>query len=99
MITLYYAPGSASMIVHWMLIELGVPHELRKVDTDAGEQKAPEYLTLNPAGVVPTLIIAGQPICEAAAITLHLADLHIHAGLAPLPGTLERARYYQWMFF
>ena len=99
MMTLYYAPGSASMIVHWMLIELAIPHELRKVDTDAGEQKSPEYMRLNPAGVVQTLVIDGHPICEAAGITLHLADVHAHAGLAPPPGTLLRARYYQWMVF
>jgi len=30
---------------------------------------------------------------------MHLADAHAEAGLAPLPGTLERAKYYQWMFF
>ncbi|WP_260438166.1 hypothetical protein [Burkholderia cepacia] len=33
---LYYSPGAASMAVHWMLIELGVPFETRLVDIDAG---------------------------------------------------------------
>ena len=28
-ITLYYAPGSASLVVHWLLLELGVPHTLK----------------------------------------------------------------------
>ena len=54
--TLYYSPGSASMLAHWLLIELGVPHELRLVDTAAKAQKSPEYLALNPNGVVPTLV-------------------------------------------
>nr|WP_230964638.1 hypothetical protein [Burkholderia cepacia] len=31
---LYYSPGAASMAVHWMLIELGVPFETRLVDID-----------------------------------------------------------------
>ena len=39
--TLYYSPGAASMVVHWLLIELGLPHELKLVDTAAGAQKAP----------------------------------------------------------
>ena len=52
--TLYYSPGSASLVVHWMLIELDAPHTLALVDTAAGAQKQPEYLALNPNGVVPT---------------------------------------------
>ena len=99
MITLYYSPSTAALVVHWLLIELEVPHELRKVDLEAGEHKQPAYLRLNPSGVVPTLVIDDQPIREAAAIALHLADAYPARGLAPVPGTLARAAYYQWMLF
>jgi len=58
---LYYSPGAASMVVHWLLIELGTPYELRLCDTSTGAQKSPEYLALNPNGVVPTLILDGVP--------------------------------------
>ncbi|MEO7851975.1 MAG: glutathione S-transferase family protein [Rubrivivax sp.] len=97
MYILYYAPGAASMVVHWLLLELDVPHELRPVDTSAGEQKRPEYLALNPNGVVPTLLIDGAPMFEAAAILLYLADTHHDAGLAPAPGDPQRRDYYQWV--
>ena len=99
MTTLYYSPSTASLVVHWLLIELGVPHELKKLNFDNRDHKSAEYLKLNPAGVVPTLVIDGQPITEAAAIVLHLADAYPAAGLAPATGTLARASYYQWMFF
>lgn len=99
MYRLYFSPGAASLVVHWLLIELGVPHELQKVDLAAKEQKRPEYLALNPGGVVPTLLIDGQPYAEAAALLLHLADRHPEAGFAPAPGTAERGSYYQWMLF
>lgn len=99
MTTLYTSTGAAGLVVHWLLIELEVPHELRLLDFDKKEQKSPEYLKLNPAGVVPTLIMDGQPINEAAAIVLYLADTHPAANLAPALETIERARYYQWMFF
>ncbi len=98
-LTLFYSPSTASLVVHWLLIELGAPHRLRELDFDKGDQKSPEYLRLNPAGRVPALVVDGQVITEAAAILLHLADLHPQAGLAPPPGSPERARYYQWMFF
>jgi glutathione S-transferase len=97
--TLYYAPGAASLVVHWLLIELDLPHELRRLDLQAGEQKRPEYLALNPSGVVPTLVVDGEALGEAAALVLHLADAHPAAGLAPPPGSLERARYYQWVLY
>lgn len=97
MIDLYYAPGAASWVVHWLLIELDLPHQLRRVDLGAGEQKSAEYLALNPQGVVPTILLDGQPVWETAGILLHLADLKPASGLAPPIGGLERARYYQWM--
>jgi glutathione S-transferase len=99
MITLYYSPSTASLVVHWLLIELGLPHELRKLDFDKREHKTPEYLAINPNGVVPTLVIDGQPIFESPAIAMHLADSYPEARLAPTAGSLDRARYYQWFFF
>lgn len=97
--TLYYSPSTASLVVHWLLIELQVPHTLVPLDLGRREHKTEAYLRLNPAGVVPTLVIDGAVITEAAAIVLHLADLHPHAGLAPAPGSAQRGHYYQWMLF
>ncbi|HZX79342.1 MAG TPA: glutathione S-transferase family protein [Lysobacter sp.] len=94
---LYYAPGSASLVVHWLLIELGLDVELRPVDIAAGEQKRPEYLALNPDGVVPTYVDEGHVMREAAAIAMTLGDRH--AGrLAPTFDAPARAAYNQWMF-
>lgn len=98
-ITLYYSRSTASLVVHWLLIELGVPHELHELDFDKRDQKSPEYLKINPAGVVPTLVIDGRVLTEAAAIVMHLADMHPEADLAPALATPERAQYYRWMFF
>jgi glutathione S-transferase len=96
--TLYYSPGAASLLVHWLLIEFGLPHELRLVDTAAKMQKSPEYLALNPNGVVPTLVLDGTPHYEAAALAMLLAERHPDAGLAPASGDSRRAEYLQWMF-
>mgnify|MGYP000532356234 CR=1 FL=1 len=96
MLTLYYAPGTASLCVHQFLLELGIDHRLEKVDTEAKQQKSPEYLKLNPAGVVPTLIVDGAPVIECAALTLLLAERHPEAALEPARGTRERATYLQW---
>jgi glutathione S-transferase len=98
-VVLYGSPSTASQVVHWLLIELGIPHELRMLDFDKDEQKSPEYLRINPQGRVPALVIDGQVLTESAAIAMHLADLHPQANLAPAPGTKARGDYYRWMFF
>lgn len=98
-ITLYGSTSTAALVVHWLLLELELPHELVLLDFDARQHKSPEYLALNPAGVVPTLLIDGQVLTEAAAIALHLADLHPQAGLLPAPGTAQRGEAYRWMFW
>ena len=54
MYVLYYSPGRASMAVHRMLIELGVPFEARLVDFASKAHKSAEYLQLNPDGMIPT---------------------------------------------
>ncbi|GAB1595755.1 glutathione S-transferase family protein [Lysobacter claricitrinus] len=96
--SLYYAPGAASMVVHWLLIELALDVELRKVDTAAGEQKSPDYLALNPNGVVPTYVDEGRPMFEAAAIAMTLGDRYAVGRFAPPFDAPERASYNQWMF-
>lgn len=99
MYTLYYSPGTASMVVHLALLEIGAPHELRLVDFDADAQHDPDYLNLNPRGVVPTLVIDGRAYFESAALLMLLAERHPEAGLAPAPGTPERAAWLQWIVF
>ena len=99
MTTLYYSPSTASLVVHWLLIDLDVPHTLHELDFDKNQQKDPAYLKINPAGRVPALQVDGEIVTEAAAILLHLADTHPQANLAPPLGSLDRAHYYQWMFF
>jgi glutathione S-transferase len=95
---LYYSPGAASMLVHWLLIELDIPYALELVDTAAKQQKSPEYLALNPNGVVPTLVMDDGPRYEAAALAMVLGERHPASGLAPTPEDPDRAAYAQWMF-
>ncbi|HDS0951154.1 TPA: glutathione S-transferase family protein [Stenotrophomonas maltophilia] len=97
--TLYGSVSTASLVVHWLLIELGIEHELVLLDFDRREHKSAQYLALNPAGVVPTLMIDGHVLTEAAAIALYLADRHPEAGLLPAVGTPARGEAYRWMFW
>jgi len=97
MIQLYYYPGSASLTPHMLLEELGVPFELLLVDRAGAAHKSPEYLKLNPNGLIPVLVDGDLVLYETAAICLHLADTHPQARLAPPTRTDERAHFYKWL--
>jgi glutathione S-transferase len=97
MLALYYYPGNASLLPHMMLREIGAEFELRFVDQENRQHKGAEYLKLNPNGRIPVLVDDDLVLFETVAIALHLADRFPQAGLAPAPGTKERAEFYKWM--
>jgi glutathione S-transferase len=83
--------------VAWVYEELGEPYDLAIMSRE--ESKGEEHRTRHPLGRVPVLDDGEGYVFESAAICLHLADLHPEAGLAPAPGTHERALVYQWSIF
>ena len=85
------------MAPHILLEELGLPFEKVLVDTALGAHRSEAYRQLNPNGLVPTLVDGGLVLYESAAICLHLCDTHPAAGLAPAPGSVERAHFYKWL--
>ena len=99
MMQLYYYPGNASLTPHMLLEELGAPFELVLVDRAQAAHKSPEYLKLNPNGLIPVLVHDALVLYETAAICLYLAELYPQARLAPPAQTAERARFYQWLFW
>ena len=99
MIRLHYAPGNASFTVHALLRELHLPFELVRVDREHGAHKTPEYLKLNPNGLIPVFEDGDLVLYETAAICLHLVDTHLHAGLAPAVGSSQRAHFYKWLMW
>jgi glutathione S-transferase len=99
MIQLHCYPGSASMIPHIVLEELGVPYERVLVDRAAGAHRRPEYLKLNPNGQIPVLCDRDLVLYEAAAVVLHLCDTNARANLAPVIGSAERAHFYKWLMW
>lgn len=99
MYTLYYSPGSASMVAHLALLETGAPFRLVRIDFDKDEQHGRDYLRINPRGQVPTLIVDGRPCFESAALLMLLAERHPEARLAPPVGSELRADWYQWIAF
>jgi glutathione S-transferase len=98
-ITYYYAPMSTAVRATWAVEELGVPCERRRLDIQKKETKTPEFLKMNPNGVVPLLVVDGTPIFESTAILIYLGETYgVEKGLYPAPG-LKRAETLKWVIW
>jgi glutathione S-transferase len=96
---LHYYPSTAAMVPHIVLEEIGVPYRRVLVDRLQNAHKAPDYLRLNPNGLIPVLVDGDLVLYETAAICLHLSDVHPEAGLVPPVGTAARAHFYKWLMW
>ncbi|HKY63509.1 MAG TPA: glutathione S-transferase family protein [bacterium] len=96
-LTFYYAPMSTATLTTAILAELGVPCERVKLDLKAGDTHKPEFLKLNPNGVVPLIVHDGTPIWESAAIAMYLGEVFgVDAKLYPEPGP-KRGEAMKWI--
>lgn len=98
-LVLYHAVPSRSMVVHWMLEEIGEPYRTELMSLEAEDHKTADYLALNPMGRVPTLRHGEVIVTETAAICLYLAEVFPNAGLDIPVGSAMRGEYLRWLFF
>ncbi len=80
------------------LEEVGADYEFIGLDFRNGEHKQPEYLKLNPNGLVPTLVDGDLVLWESSAILLYLAEKYPDAGLLPSQPA-SRAAIYKWLIW
>jgi len=99
MYKLYYFPNNASLAPHFLLNHMGLRYELILVDTKSNSHKSPEYLKLNPAGRIPTLVDSGISIFESPAICIHLCEKHPEHNLIPSVGSDKRPLFFQWLAY
>jgi glutathione S-transferase len=82
--------------VRLFLALLTLDYEWIKVDVTKGEQKSPEYLSLNPFGQVPLLIDGETMLADAQAILVYLARQYGGDRWLPLE-PLPLAQIVRWL--
>jgi glutathione S-transferase len=81
---LYNAPQSTcSQRVRFVLNAKGQPFAEQKLDLLAGDQLKPEYLALNPNGVVPTLDHDGNIVTDSSVIIEYLDEVMPQQSFTP----------------
>lgn len=100
MIDLYTAATSNGQRAAIALEEMKIPYRVHKLSLPNGDQKKPEYLAINPAGMIPAIVDhdgpGGKPLslAQSAAIVMYLAE---KAGKLLPSDTARRALARQWV--
>jgi glutathione S-transferase len=100
MLIFFGAPKSSATRTHWMLEEVGVPYEYRRVDTGGPRAERPaDFLAVSPSGKVPAIIDMDGDVrlFESMAINLYLAERY-RPELGPRDSG-ERGELLQWSFW
>ncbi len=96
---LYNAPQSTcSQRVRFVLNTKKLPFEEVKLNLLEGDQLKPDYLKLNPNGVVPTLDHDGAIVTDSTVITEYLDEVEIDNSFTP-EDPVKRARMRALMHF
>jgi glutathione S-transferase len=100
MLTLYNAAHSTcSQKVRICLAEKGLAFDDIRLDLGkAKDHLKPDYLKINPNGVVPTLVDDGNVIMDSSVICEYLDERYPQVRLTP-DDLVERARMRAWMRF
>ncbi len=99
MIDLYTAPTPNGHKASVTLEELALPYNTIAIDISAGEQRKPEYLTINPNGRIPAIVdreAENFAVFESGAIMIYLAE---KAGRLLPTDVKGRSRVIQWLMF
>jgi GST-like protein len=101
MIDLYTAATPNGWKVSITLEELDLPYVVHPIDLSKGEQKAPEYIAMNPNGRIPTIIDREAPdgphtVFESGAIMMYLAE---KTGRLIPASSAGRSAVLQWVMF
>lgn len=96
MIEVYAFATPNSVKVPIALEELGLDYTLNGVNVRKGEQKASDFLALNPNAKVPVLVDGSLVLTESAAILIYLAE---KTGKLLPAGGEGRARVFEQLFF
>jgi len=99
MLQLYYFPDNASLAPHLLLAETHADYSLVLVDRDSNAQKSKEYLKLNPAGRIPTLVHDDLVMFESPAICIYICEQDEHSKFIPPVGSSLRPLFFQWLTY
>lgn len=97
MLELYnFQQSTCSQKVRFVLAEKGLEWVDKRLDSRRGEHLQPDYLKLNPNGLVPTLVHDGAVILDSSVIMEYLDEVFPEPSMVP-SDPVERAHMRKWL--
>ena len=100
MLRLFYSPGACSLVPHIALEEAGAEFEAVRTAIAEKAHKRPEYLAVNPRGLIPAMEVDGAVVTENIAVLAYIGHRWPESGQLPLDDlpalarTFERLSYF-----
>jgi glutathione S-transferase len=98
MLTLYHCHDARSFRPLWTLEEMGLQYELKMLPFPP-RALAPDYLSVNPLGTVPTFFDGSMRMTESAAICQYLVTRYGPTPLAVDSSEPDFGPYLNWLYF
>jgi glutathione S-transferase len=100
MITLFHRSKSRSARFIFLLEELAIPYEIKRVTIRSRDGSgAIDPQNPHPHGKVPAIVDDGVLVFESIAIALYLTDKFADRGLGPAVGDPKRGAYLSWLAY
>ena len=82
--------------VRWLLDRMGLDYQWIETDVMSGVTRSPEFRKMNPAGQLPTVVLAdGRALAQSNAILVHMGE-----GSDWIPADrYDRAKMFEWLFW
>ncbi|MEA3062796.1 MAG: glutathione S-transferase [Sphingomonadales bacterium] len=96
---LFYSPGACSLVPHIALEETGAEFEAVRTAIAEKAHRRPEYLAINPRGLIPTLEVDGTVVAENIAILAWIGHRWPESGQLPRDDLLALARVFEKLSF
>jgi glutathione S-transferase len=95
MIRLFYSPGACSLVPHIALEEADAEFDAVRTPIAEKAHKRPEYLAINPRGLIPAIETEGRVVTENVAILAYIGHRWPDSGQLPLDDLPAVARVFE----
>lgn len=99
MLRLFYSPGACSLVPHIALEEAGAEFDAVRTPIAEKAHKRPEYLAINPRGLIPAIAVDGRVVTENIAVLAYIGHRWPDSGQLPLGDLPALARVFETLSF
>ena len=99
MLRLFYSPGACSLVPHVALEEAGAGFEAVRRSIAEKAHRRPEYLAINPRGLIPAMAADGRVVTENIAILAYIGHRWPESGQLPQGDLPALARIFELLSY